>query len=174
MIELIRTLIRFYEQKWHTPIALITNDSEMREWHEVGVAVYVNADKDSQFCKGLFGDPLVMEAVLVGKVSPTWLVLYGTPRLDVTSNILDQHLPRMCRAFRNTQRQALIETMQTVAVERKQELARTLRDDRYELERLCMQVMTLSRKIEGDNEIFRLFSSTAPLARTTSLIKVWD
>jgi hypothetical protein len=28
MIEQIRTLIRFYEQKLHTPIALITNDVE--------------------------------------------------------------------------------------------------------------------------------------------------
>jgi hypothetical protein len=73
MIEQIRTLIRFYEQKLHTPIALITNDVEMREWHEVGVAVYVNADATSQFCMDLFGDPLVMEDVPVGKVSPTWL-----------------------------------------------------------------------------------------------------
>jgi hypothetical protein len=39
----------------------------MREWHEVGVAVYVNADATSQFCLDLFGDPLVMESVLVGK-----------------------------------------------------------------------------------------------------------
>ncbi|NUO20377.1 hypothetical protein HUU59_13105 [bacterium] len=165
MIEQIRTLIRFYEQKLHTPIALVSNDSEMREWHEVGIAVYVNADKESAFCKDMFGDPLVMESVLVGMVSPTWLVLYGAPRLDVTSNILDAHLPRMCRAFRNTQRQALIETMQSVAAERKQELARSLRDDKYELERLCMQVMTLSRKIEGDSEILMLFSRAPELIK---------
>ncbi len=154
----IRTLIRFYEQKLHTPIALITNESEMREWHEVGIAVYVNADATSQFCLDLFGDPLVMESVLLGKVSPSWLVLYGTPRLDVTSNILDQHLPRMCRTFRKRQRETLIDTMQTVAAERKHELAISLRDDKYELERLCMQVMTLSRKIEGDREILNMFS----------------
>ncbi|MBK8128705.1 MAG: hypothetical protein IPK53_07080 [bacterium] len=93
--------VRFYEQKWHTPIALITNTNELAEWHEVGVAVYVNADATSRFCLDLFGDPLMMESVLVGKVSPTWLVLYGAPRVDVTSNILDAHLPRMCRTFRN-------------------------------------------------------------------------
>jgi hypothetical protein len=34
----------------------------------------------------------------------------------------------------------------------------SLRDDKYELERLCMQVMTLSRKIEGDREILNMFS----------------
>ncbi|MBK6912122.1 MAG: hypothetical protein IPH10_14535 [bacterium] len=161
----IRTLCDFHAQKWHTPVTLITNANEVAEWHEVGVAVYVNADKDSQFCKDLFGDPLVMESVLIGKVSPNWLVLYGAPRVDVTSNVLDQHLPRMCRAFRSAQRMALIETMQTVAVERKQELARSLRDDKYELERLCMQVMTLSRKIEGDNEVLRLFSRAPGLIK---------
>ncbi len=48
--------------------------------------------------------------------------------------------------------------MQSVAAERKHELAISLRDDKYELERLCMQVMTLSRKIEGDREILNMFS----------------
>ncbi len=154
----IRTLCDFYAQKWHTPISLLTKEADVAQWHEVGIAVFVNADKNSQFCKDMFGDPLVMESVLVGKVSPTWLVLFGAPRLDVTSNILDSHLPRMCRAFRNRQRVALIDTMQTVAAERKHELAISLRDDKYELERLCMQVMTLSRKIEGDREILNMFS----------------
>ncbi len=161
----IRTLCDFYAQKWHTPVTLMTKEADITVWHDVGIAVYVNADKDSQFCKDMFGDPLVMESVLVGKVSSTWLVLYGAPRLDVTSNILDAHLPRMCRAFRNNQRQALIETTLSVAAERKRELARTLRDDKYELERLCMQVMTLSRKIEGDNEILKLFSRAPELIK---------
>ncbi len=165
MIEQIRTLIRFYEQKLHTPIALITNANELAEWHEVGVAVYVNADATSQFCLDLFGDPLVMESVLIGKVTPTWLVLYGEPRVDVTSNILDAHLSRMCRAFRHAQRQSLIETLKTVAAERKHELAISLRDDRYELERLSMQVMTLSRKIEGDREILNMFSKAPDLIK---------
>ncbi len=161
----IRTLCDFYAQKWHTPITLMTKQVDIATWHEGGIAVYINAEKDSQFCKDMFGDPLVMESILVGKVSPMWLVLYGAPRLDVTSNILDAHLPRMCRAFRNKQRQALIETTLTVAAERKQELARSLRDDKYELERLCMQVMTLSRKIEGDNEILKLFSRAPELIK---------
>ena len=98
----IQTLCNFYAQKWHVPITLITMKSDVLAWHEVGIAVYVNAEKDSQFCKDMFGNPLVMESILVGKVSPTWLVLYGAPRLDVTSNILDAHLPRMCRAVRNS------------------------------------------------------------------------
>jgi hypothetical protein len=34
----------------------------------------------------------------------------------------------------------------------------SLRDDKYELERLCMQVMTLSQEIEGDREILNMFS----------------
>lgn len=161
----IRTLCDFYAQKWHVPITLMTKEPDVAQWHEVGIAVFVNADKDSQFCKDMFGDPLVMESVPVGKVSPSWLVLYGKPRLEITSNILDARLPRMCRAFRNSQRQALIETMLSVAAERKQELARTLRDDKYELERLCMQVMTLSRKIEGDNEILKLFSRAPELIK---------
>jgi hypothetical protein len=95
---------------------------------------------------------------LSAKLVPRGCVLYGAPRVDVTSNILDAHLPRMCRAFRNAQRETLIETMQTVAAERKHELAISLRDDKYELERLCMQVMTLSRKLEGDREILNMFS----------------
>ena len=161
----IRTLCDFYAQKWNTPITLMTKEAYVAQWHEVGIAVFVNAEKDSQFCKDMFGDPLVMESVIVGKVSSMWLVLYGAPRLDVTSNILDAHLPRMCRVFRNGQRQALIETTLSVAAERKQELARTLRDDKYELERLCMQVMTLSRKIEGDNEILKMFSRAPELIK---------
>jgi len=59
----------------------------------------------------------------------------------------------------------LIETTLSVTAERKQELARTLRDDKYELERLCMQVMTLSRKIEGDSEILKIFSRAPELIK---------
>ncbi|MBK6911451.1 MAG: hypothetical protein IPH10_11080 [bacterium] len=77
-----------------------------------------------------------MESVLVGKVNASWLV-YGAPRVDVTSNVAMLIFPRMCRSSRNRQREALIETMQTVAAERKHELAVSLRDDKYELERLA-------------------------------------
>lgn len=168
MIEQIRTLIRFYEQKWHVPITLMSQDMDLLCWHEVGIAIRINADPVSQFCKDIVGDPLVMESVLVGKVNSNWLVLYGAPRVDVTSNILDAHLPRMCRAFRNRQREALIDTMQTVAADRRQELAISLRDDKYELERLCMQVMTLSRKIESDREILNMFSRAPEFIKAKS------
>jgi len=161
----IRTVCDFHALKWHVPITLITKEDDIATWHEVGIAVFINADATSQFCRDMFGDPLVMESVLVGKVSQTWLVLFGAPRLDVTSNILNAHLPRICRVYRNGQRQALIETTLSVAAERKQELARTLRDDKYELERLCMQVMTLSRKIESDSEILKLFSRVPELIK---------
>jgi len=161
----IRTLCDFYAQKWHTPITLMSKETDITAWHEVGIAVHINADKNSTLCKDLVGDAIVMEDVLLGKVNASWLVLFGAPRLDVTSNILDAHLPRMCRAFRSAQRMALIDTTQIVAAERKQELARSLRDDRYELERLSMQVMTLSRKIEGDNEILKLFSRAPELIK---------
>ncbi|MCB9365908.1 MAG: hypothetical protein H6508_01780 [Calditrichaeota bacterium] len=165
MIEQLELLVQFYSTKWHTPISLLTKEMDIHEWHEVGIAVHIFADKNSATCKAIEGHSIVMADVLVGKVNNKWLVLYGAPRVDITSEILDQHLPRMCRAFRNGQRQALIETTLSVAVERKQELARSLRDDRYELERLCMQVMTLSRKIESDNEILKLFSRAPELIK---------
>jgi hypothetical protein len=154
----ISALCDYHAQKWHTPITLITKEYDILGWCEVGIAVHVNADPKSSFCKSLDAQLLVIESVPVGKVNANWVVLYGKPRLDVTSKILDQHLPRMCRVFRNQQREALIETMLSVAEERKKELAGTLRNDKHELERLCTQVMTLSRKIECDNEILRLFS----------------
>jgi hypothetical protein len=80
--------------------------------------------KDTQFCKDLFGDPLVMESCWSAKCPELAWCCTVRHVLDVTSNILDAHLPRMCRAFRKNQREALIETMQTVAAERKHELAR--------------------------------------------------
>jgi len=160
MIKQIETLVQFHSMKWHTPITLMTQDTDLLCWHEVGIAVRINVDRKSSFCTNIEGDPLVMESEVIGKVSPTSLVLYDDPRIEVASNILDQHLPRMCRAFRKTQRVKLVESIQSVAAERKQELARSLRDDKYELERLCTQVMTQSRKMEVDREILRMFSKT--------------
>jgi len=165
----IRTLCRFYEQKWHVPITVMTQDMDLHCWHEVGLAVRINVARKSSFCKNIEGNPLVMESVVIGKISPTWLVLYDEPRVEVASNILDQHLPRMCRAFRKNQRVALIELIQSVAAVRKKELDRSLRDDKYELERLCAQVMTLSRKIEGDREILRMFSKMPELIKAKAM-----
>ena len=75
----------------------------------------------------------------------------------VCRKLIDQHLPRLCRQYRHQMKDMLVESIASCVHDRKRELQSSIREDGYELERLSLQMMQLSRKLETDRQVLRMF-----------------
>ncbi len=163
MIKQIETLTAFYATKFHVPIELFTCAWQVREWNRSGIAVVLpsSAEDARETSKTLTGDLFVVDETPVARLGSNWLVMFmwhlQEDRFDLARRLIDQHLPKMCRSCRHEQRDALIESITSCVQERRRELQSSIRDDSYELERLCLQVMQLSRKLESDRQVLRMF-----------------
>ena len=116
---------------------------------------------DPIFAKQLSGDLIVCDDVPVARVGSQCLILLIWPKnpaaLAFVRKIIDQHLPKICRKYRHTMKDTLIDTIAGCVKDRRRELQSSIREDSYELERLSLQVMQLSRKLESDRQILGLF-----------------
>jgi len=174
MIEQIEDLARFYSQKCHVPIAVLTDSWQVESWDRSGLAVALPGNATSSkrisamvvlhepdFAKTLPGDLVVVDDVPVARVGKQWLVLLfwpkNTPALALVRKLVDQHLPRICRQYRREMREQMVESIGHCVHDRKRELQSSIREDSYELERLSLQMMQLSRKLETDRAVLKMF-----------------
>lgn len=163
MIRQIELLAQFHATKYHVPIELFTHAWQVQEWTRNSIAIVLpsSADDAREIAKILTGDLVVLEETPVARLGPNWLVMFmwhlQEQRTDLACKLIDRHIPRLCRAYRHEQRDALIESLGSCVQERRRELQSSIRDDNYELERLSLQVMRLSRKLETDRQVLGLF-----------------
>jgi hypothetical protein len=174
MITQIQDLLRFYAQKYHVPITDLTDSWQAESWSREGLAVALPGNgaitkniadmtvlHEPSFAKMLPGDLIVCDDVPVARIGKQWLVLLIWPKnpsaLSFVRKLIDQHLPKICRQYRHQQKDALIESIEGCVSDRKRELQASIREDSYELERLSLQVMQLSRKLETDRHLLEMF-----------------
>jgi hypothetical protein len=180
MNSAIKELAAYYRQHYHVPITYASDACEVVDWNEAGILIAMPEvtndanDKaidalafkyDPEFGKQLGGDLVVMHdlpMVRVGKRSIAFLFLpMNKAASDLTHKIVEQHLPRMCRTYRHEMRDQLVTSITECVQDRKKELQSSIREDSYELERLSLQLMQLSRKLESDRQVLRLFEHSA-------------
>jgi hypothetical protein len=177
MIQQIQDLVRFYSQKYHVPITDLTDSWQVECWDRSGLAVALPGNssttktiadmvviQDASFAKQLPGDLIVCDDVPVARVGRQWLVLLiwpkNPPALSFIRKLIDQHLPKICRQYRHEQKDLLVEKIADCVQDRKRELQSSIREDSYELERLSLQVMQLSRKLETDRHLLEMFEKS--------------
>lgn len=174
MIRQIEDLVRFYAQKFHVPVVLLTDGWQVETWNREGLAVALPegagttkniADMvvglDADFARALGGDLIVCDDVPVARVGTHWLVFLiwpkNPPALAFARRLIDQHLPQLCRKYRHEQRDLLVSSLTGCVTDRRRELQSSIREDSYEMERTSLQLMQLSRKLETDRQILRIF-----------------
>ncbi len=174
MIQQIQEVVRYYSHKYHVPIALLTDAWQVESWDREGITVAIPGHSatsktmgdmlvlhELDFAKQLPGDLIVCDEVPVARIGKNWLVFLihpkNPPALAFMRTLIDQQLPRMCRQYRHAQRDQLVSSIATCVQDRKRELQSSIREDSYELERLSIQTMQLSRKLETDKQILRMF-----------------
>jgi hypothetical protein len=177
MIQQIQDLVRFYAQKYHVPIAVLTDAWQAESWDRNGLAVALPGNSanaaeivdmavlhEPGFAKMLPGDLITCDDVPVARVGKQWLVFLIWPKnaaaLAFVRKLIDQHLPRLCRAYRHQQKDLLVESITGCVQDRKRELQASIREDTYELERLSLQLMQLSRKLETDRHLLEMFQKS--------------
>lgn len=171
-------LIQFYSQKLNVPIELVRQpwQLECRDKHQiaVGLPCEVNEHRvigdmivamNPDFGKCIGGDLIVVEDVPVARVSEFALLILFTPKNPTAQafvrGLIDDRLPKLCRNFRKSIRDQMIEKYTGCVSDRKRELLSSIREDDYELDRLSTQMMTLSRKLETDRQLLRMFEKSA-------------
>ena len=174
MLLQIQDLTRFYAQKYHVPIADLTDTWQVDSWDREGLAVALPSHSattktiadmvvlhEPEFAKALPGDLVTLDDVPVARIGKQWLVLLiwpkNPPALSFVRKLIDQHLPRICRQYRHQMKDTLVESIASCVHDRKRELQSSIREDGYELERLSLQTMQLSRKLETDRQVLRMF-----------------
>ena len=174
MRQQIHELVQYHAQKQHVPVVLLPDNYLTGYWDKRGLAVAIpeaNAPTkqiadmvlgwDPDFGKALPGDLIVCEDIPVARLGERWLVVLITPKnppaLAFIRKLVDQHLPRMARIYKRQMRDQLLASIASCVMDRKRELQSSIREDSYELERLSLQMMQLSRKLEGDRQILKLF-----------------
>jgi hypothetical protein len=174
MIQTLRELLRFYSHKYHVPIQLFTDSKDVERWDRTCVLVAMPPDtgqekilsdlvvcQDPKFARYLGGDPIVLDDDMVARAGQKFLTLCFHPVNDKSwtfaTKLVEQHLPKIVRSFRHQQRDDLIESVTACVTDRRKELQASMREDGYELERLSLQVMQLSRKLENDRQMYRIF-----------------
>ncbi|HEY3294965.1 MAG TPA: hypothetical protein VGL38_05985 [bacterium] len=174
MIQQIQDLTRFYAQKYHVPITDLTDSWQVESWDREGLAVVLPSNStvtktiadmsvlhEPTFAKFLPGDLITCDDAPVARIGKQWLVLLiwpkNAPALSFVRKLIDQHLPKICRAYRHQQKDLLVESIAGCVSDRKRELQSSIREDSYELERLSLQVMQLSRKLETDRQLLEMF-----------------
>lgn len=185
MIQQIQDLLRFYAQKYHVPISDLTDSWQAESWDRTGLAVALPGNStttkkiadmtvlhDPGFAKFLPGDLIVCDDVPVARIGKLWLVLLIWPKnpsaLSFVRKLIDQHLPKICREYRHQQKDVLVESIAGCVKDRKSELQSSIREDGYELERISLQLMQLSRKLETDRQLFEMFQKSPEWIRKRS------
>jgi hypothetical protein len=174
MTNQIQDLVRFYAQKYHVPITLLSDSSQVESWDSTGLVVALPSQAtlpktiadlavlyDANLAKNLQGDLITLDDVPMARVGRHWIVMLfcsqHPPAINFARKVIDQHLPRLCRKYRHEQKNALVESMADCVQDRRRELQSSLREDGYKLEGLSLQIMQLSRKLESDRQVLRLF-----------------
>jgi hypothetical protein len=174
MINQIQDLVRFYSQKFHAPIDVLSEAWQAENWDRTGLIVMLPCQAtmtktigdmalmhDAGFVKQLKGDLVTLDDVPVARVGKNWIVLLfcsqHPPAITFARKLLDQHLPKLCRVYRHEHKNQLVESIASCVQDRKRELQSSIREDSYELERLSLQVMQLSRKLETDRQLLEMF-----------------
>lgn len=164
MIRQLQDLITFWSQKWHVPITIATDKWETESWQRNDLLVGIPCDKTDGIAMAMHlgnGDLIVADDAPCARFGKTWFVLLNpvnTPtELALARKLIDQHLPGMCRRYRHEQRDLLVSSLTGCVQDRKRELQSSIREDSYELERMSLQLMQLSRKLETDRQILRMF-----------------
>jgi hypothetical protein len=174
MIQQIQDLLRFYAQKYHVPISDLTDSWQAESWDRTGLAVALPGNcsttkkiadmtvlHDPSFAKFLPGDLITCDEVPVARIGKQWLVLLiwpkNTPALSFVRKLIDQHLPKISREYRHQQKDLLVESITGCVQDRKRELASDLKESEYEIERMSLQLIQLSRKCESDRQLLQMF-----------------
>ncbi|HEY3294036.1 MAG TPA: hypothetical protein VGL38_01205 [bacterium] len=174
MIQQIQDLVRFYAQKHHVPIQVLSDQWQTESWDREGLAVTIPSNAtvtktigdmailhEPSFAKFLPGNLITCDEMPVARIGKQWLVLLfcsqHPPAISFAKQLLDQHLPKLCRTYRHEHKNQLVEAIAGCVGDRKRELQSSIREDSYELERLSLQVMQLSRKLETDRHLLEMF-----------------
>ena len=174
MIEQLQDLVRYHSQAQHVPVELLTDKWQLETWDKMHIVVALPVDASNHrmiedmavacepdFAKGLGGDLVVVNDMPVARVGTQHLALLISPRntvaLAFVRKLIDQHLPRLCRQHRHGMRDALVESIASCVHDRKRELQSSIREDTYELERTGLQMLQLSRKLEMDRQVLKMF-----------------
>jgi hypothetical protein len=174
MIQQIEDLCRFYAQRYHVPVTCLADSWQVDAWDHSGLAVALPGNgtvtkqlgdaiflHEPAFAKIIIGDIIVIDDMPIARISKQCIVSLiwpkNLPAVALVRRIIDQHLPRLCRQYRHAMRDQLVEAISTCVHDRKRELQSSIREDSYELERLSLQVMQLSRKLETDRHLLEMF-----------------
>lgn len=174
MIQALQELVRFFSQKHHTPIQVLSDSRQVDAWDRSGLVVAIPGQAavtktpgelavmyDAAFAQELTGDPVTLDDLPVARIGPNWIVLlfhsHHPPAVAFARRLIEQHLPGLCRRYRRSQKDLLIEAITGCVIDRKRELTGDIRDNAFELERLSLQVMQLARKLETDRQLLRMF-----------------
>jgi hypothetical protein len=185
VINQIQDVLKFFSQKYHVPITDLTDSWQAESWDREGLAVALPGNSattkniadmvvlhEPTFAKFLPGDLITCDDVPVARVGKQWLVFLIWPKnaqaLSFVRMLIDQRLPGLCRAYRHQQKDVLIESIAGCVQDRKRELQASIREDSYELERLSLQVMQLSRKLETDRHLLEMFGRSPDWIRNKS------
>jgi hypothetical protein len=177
MITQIQDLVRFYSQKYHVPITVLPDAWQVECWDRLGLLVALPSQAavtktvndmafmhDAGFAKQLRGDLVTMEDLPIARVGNQWIALLfcsqHPPAIAFARRLLDQYLPMLCRVYRHEHKNQLVESIASCVQDRKRELQSSIREDGYELERLSLQVMQLSRKLETDRQLLEMFQKS--------------
>jgi hypothetical protein len=174
MLESIRELIRFYSHKYHLPVALVTDPGQIEDWDRNSILVTMPAHADQEkfaadlvinhdvgFGRQLGSDPILLDEIVMGRAGKQSLVMCFYPvnpkAWDFARKLIERYLPPIARSFRHQQKDQLVDAIAACAADKRKELRSSIREDSYELERLSLQVMQLSRKLETDRQVQRMF-----------------
>lgn len=163
MTQRIEDLVQFYAQKFHVPLTLFTDSWQVENWDKQGIAIVLPSDAENAraITKLLPGDLVVVNDTPVARISKQWLVLFmwaNDPESAMqVRTFIDHKLPRLCRQYRHEMRGALVTSVAECVKDRKRELQSSIREDAYELERLSLQMIQLSRKLETDRQVMKMF-----------------
>lgn len=167
-------LIQYHSQLHHVPIELVNQPWQLEclDQHQVVIGLPEDGSKhhvigdmivalNPDFGKCAGGDLIIVEDVPVARIGSHFLLLLFVPKnptaMAFCRKLMDERLPKLCREFRKSIRDQMIGKFTSCVADRKRDLVSSLRDDDYELDRLSTQIMTLSRKIEGDRQLLRMF-----------------
>jgi len=182
MTENLKELVRFYAQKYHVPVHMALDRYGIDLWdrnsilvampERSGQAKFVSdliLCQDEAFARHLGGNPVLLDDLVLGRQGTKHLVFCFHPMNDASQayarQLVESHLPKLARSFRKQLKDDLLERLGSCVHDRKRELQSSIREDGYEVERLSLQLMQLSRKLETDRQVLRMFEQPGPWIR---------
>lgn len=187
----ISDLTQFYAQKFNVPIDYVTQPWQLEclDQHQMIVGLPEDGSKhhvigdmivalNPDFGKCAGGDLVIVEDTPIARIGSHFLVLLFVPKnptaMAFCRKLIDERLPKLCKSFRKSIRDQLIEKFTVCVSDRRRELVSTLREDDYELDRLSTQIMTLSRKIEGDRQLLSMFEKSPDFIKARATRTYFD